>query len=96
MLSERLKEIRKELRLTQDEFANSLGLKIRTYASYERAENEPPYSMLVKLCETYNINANWLLCGMSNMFNQKPFEQSEDELEQKVVEVMKKYGVIEK
>jgi len=29
MLSERLKEIRKELRLTQDEFANSLGLKIR-------------------------------------------------------------------
>ena len=41
--------------------AELLSIPYRTYTAYERNENNPPYSMLVILCNKYNINLNWLI-----------------------------------
>lgn len=96
MYGKKLKEIREYLSVTQEKMAEFMLLSKRTYISYERDENNPPYSMLVHLCQNYKINLNWFIADVGKMFNEQQPSVSNDELEQKVVEVMKKYGVIVK
>ena len=40
-MDERLKELRKELRLTQQAFADRLGVKRNTVATYETGKSNP-------------------------------------------------------
>lgn len=68
MIGEKLKKIRKALNVTQDKMAELLGISARTYSAYERNENKPPYSMLVLLQEKHNINLNWFIADMGEMF----------------------------
>jgi len=96
MFGKKLKEIRKHLSVTQDGMAELMKIPARTYTSYERDENNPPYSMLVHLCIKYKINLNWFIANTGDMFIANKPSATDDELEHKVVEVMKKYGVIEK
>ncbi len=99
MIAENLIKIRKTMLLVQSDFALKLGVSPRAYVNYERGDRRPPYEVLEKLHELCNVNLNWLITGKGSMFNeQQPSttSRSNEELEQKVVEVMKKYGVIEK
>ena len=96
MYGKKLKEIRKSLSYTQDEMSTALTIPVRTYSSYERNENKPPYSMLEILCSKYFVNLNWFIADVGEMFIKQQPSVNNNELEQKVVEVMKKYGVIEK
>ena len=43
-MNERIKELRKTLRLTQQEFADALSVKRNTVATYEMGRNEPIWS----------------------------------------------------
>ena len=95
MFGERLKKIRKNLTFTQEKIACELGMAARTYASYERDENNPPYSMLLLLLQKYNVNLNWFVSGEGQMFNAPKFEDVEDVMEAKVMAILKKQGVIE-
>ena len=95
MFGARLKKIRKRLNATQDMFAFELNMPSRTYASYEREENKPPYSMLLLLLQKYDINLNWFVSGEGKMFNAPEFEDVEDVMEAKVLAILKKQGVIE-
>ena len=91
-----IKKIRKELSLTQEAIAKVLDIAYRTYTAYERDENNPPYYMLDLLCKKYNVNLNWFISDKGNKFIENKPIVTNNELEQQVVEVMKKYGVIEK
>ena len=88
MYGEKLKTIRKQLSATQEQMAEYMAVSYRTYASYERNENNPPYSMLVFLCKEYNINLNWFIADVGEMFNDKSVEQSE--LEEKITPIVEK------
>jgi len=96
MIAENLQKLRKALNFGQKEFAVKLDINPLTYANYERGERKPPYEMLIKLSDDFNVNLNWLINNKGKMFNTQQPSASDDELEQKVVEVMKKYGVIGK
>lgn len=96
MIAENLAKVRKTTLLVQSDFALKLGISPRAYVNYERGERKPPYEVLNKLYEEYNVNLNWFLTGKGEMFNEQQPSTSNEELERKVVEVMKKYGVIEK
>ena len=96
MIAENLVKIRKSTLLVQNDFALKLGISPRAYVNYERGERKLPYEVLNKLYEIFDVNLNWLITGKGNMFNKQQPHASNEELEQKVVEVMKKYGVIEK
>ncbi len=69
MYGSKLKKIRKNLSVTQDEMANLLKIAVRTYAAYEREENNPPYSMLINLCSKFHLNLNWFFTDLGEMFN---------------------------
>ena len=64
MIGERLKYLREDTGLTQKEMAEKLSINYRTYSGYERDEVEPGDDFIVKLCEYYNVSADYLL-GMS-------------------------------
>lgn len=96
MFSENLKKIRQHLGLSVAKFADKLDIPQRTLTTYERGERTPSWKLFTQLYQKLNINLNWFVSGKGKMFNEQQPSTSNEELEQKVVEVMKKYGVIEK
>lgn len=50
-------------RLTQAEFAQSLGVHKNTLIRYEKEERLPDSALLMRICERYEVNPGWLLMG---------------------------------
>lgn len=94
MYGNKLKNIRKHFKLTQEEMALRLSVAVRSYAAYEREENNPPYSMLVLLYKDFNINLNWFIANVGEMFNAPKFEDVQDEITAKVESILKSKGLI--
>ena len=64
----RLKQIRKALGLTQQKFANSLGVKQNTIAQYEMGRTTPSDAIINSICREFNVNEDWLRNGTGEMF----------------------------
>ena len=58
---EKLRGLREDNDLTQQEVAEVLGTSQTMYARYERGANELPIRHLVTLCKFYNVSADYLL-----------------------------------
>lgn len=71
-MSERIKRLRKSLDLTQQEFADRIGIKRNTIANYESGRNEPVDSVISLICREYGVNEIWLRTGNGEMFNPDP------------------------
>ena len=54
----RLKEIRKEMLLSQSELAKNLKIPTSTYANWEQGRTEPNIQELFKLIKFFEIDAN--------------------------------------
>ena len=74
-MNERIKELRKTLRLTQQEFADALSVKRNTVATYEMGRNEPIDAVVALICKTFNVNEEWLRTGEGEMFEQMTEQQ---------------------
>jgi transcriptional regulator with XRE-family HTH domain len=66
--SDRLKEIRKEKNLTQQEFADQIGIKRGTVANYELGRNEPLDAVISLICKEFSVSEDWLRYGEGEMF----------------------------
>lgn len=58
---ERLKLIRAENGMTQKDVYGKLGVSPNCYASYEQGRTEPNIDTIVKLCEIFDVSADYLL-----------------------------------
>ena len=67
-MNERIRELRKVLSLTQQEFADRLSLKRNTIATYEMGKAIPSDRTINDICEKYNVNEEWLRDGTGEMF----------------------------
>ena len=56
-----LRDLREDRDLTQLQVAEYLGTSQTMYARYERGANELPLRHLIKLCEFYNVSADYIL-----------------------------------
>lgn len=65
---DRLKQIRKALHMTQDEFSLALQVSKPTISRYETGDRCPDTEFLQILLLQYHVNANWLLGGTGQMF----------------------------
>nr|WP_300815220.1 helix-turn-helix transcriptional regulator [uncultured Acetatifactor sp.] len=74
-MKDRIKKIRRELDLTQQEFADRIGIKRGGVANYEIGRNEPADSVISLICREFNVNEQWLRDGTGEMF----IEQTRDE-----------------
>lgn len=76
----RLRKLRKEKELTQQELANILQMSRGTYAQYEIGRREPDFETLVKIADFYNVSTDYLLCREDKKIPQNEEETSEDEI----------------
>lgn len=59
--TEKLRGLREDNDLTQQQIAEVLGTSQTMYARYERGANEMPIRHLVALCKFYNVSADYFL-----------------------------------
>lgn len=64
----RIKKIRKELDLTQQEFANRIGIARGNVAAYEVGKNAPSDAVITLICREFNVSEDWLRNGNGDMF----------------------------
>lgn len=76
-MKDRIRKIRRDLDLTQQEFADRIGIKRNTIANYETGRNEPIDSVVSLICREFGVNEEWLRDGTGEMFE----PDSGDELE---------------
>jgi transcriptional regulator with XRE-family HTH domain len=57
---DRLRELRKERKLRQDDVADDLNVSRQTISKYERDEREPDYLMLLKIADYYQVSLDFL------------------------------------
>jgi transcriptional regulator with XRE-family HTH domain len=77
----RLKKLRTEKELTQNDISNFLGLaSYTTISKWEKGVNDPPIELCVKLAEFFKVSLNYLV-GESNQ------RQEDSELEKVPVTV---------
>lgn len=67
-MNDRIKDVRKALKLTQDEFAEKLGLTRGAITNIELHKTEPKPLLINLICTTYNVNETWLRTGEGEMF----------------------------
>ena len=75
-MNSRIRKIRKQLDITQEEFGARIGVKGNTVAQWESGRNNPSDSAIAFLCREFHISEEWLRNGIGDMFDSQP----EDEL----------------
>jgi len=74
-VNERIKIIRKQLELTQQEFADKLGIARNNIAGYETSKRSPSDAVVSLICAKFNVNEDWLRTGDGEMFEQLTDQQ---------------------
>ncbi len=76
-IGERIRKVRRELCLTQTQFANRIGSMQNTITRYERNNRNPSPSVIYSICKEFNVNRKWLETGEGEMFNLTPNNELE-------------------
>jgi len=75
-IGERIKKVRKEKHLTQQELAKKIGSVQNTITGYETGRREPSSAVISLICREFQVNEAWLRTGEGEMFSQ-PSSQAE-------------------
>ena len=65
-ISIRLKELREDLQLRQDQVAQLMGVNKNAISTYENGTREPSLGMLVRLATLYRVSTDYLLGKTNN------------------------------
>lgn len=66
MFNEKLRQLRKERKITQKELSNILGIAQTTYAGYETGRYEPDFKILVVIADFFKVSTDYLLGRYDN------------------------------
>ena len=80
-MNERLRELRKALKITQKELGKTLGIGDAAISKIEKGENTLTEQNIKAICREFNASYDWLKYGTGEMFDAVP-ETLVDELVQ--------------
>jgi transcriptional regulator with XRE-family HTH domain len=83
----RLKKIREELRMNQQDFADKIGLTKSAISAVENDKSNLSQTILSRMILDLNINANYILAGIGSPFLTK--QDKDDEIKENVRELIK-------
>ncbi len=71
MFSEKLKSLRKQRGITQEQLANDLGIGVSTIGMYESNIRNPSYKVLKQISNYFNVSVDYLVNepGHKDSFN---------------------------
>ena len=90
---DRLKKIRQALNLSQEELGKSISVSKQYISNLEASRNLLNNEKLVSLLVDYNVNINYLLAGIGNMFNPPKYEDVKDDILAEVERMLKNRGL---
>lgn len=79
----RIKEVRKSLKLSQEEFGGRLGITGGGVSKIEKGTRNVTDQIILAICREFNVNKVWLVEGRGDMF-----ESADMEFERAVDRVM--------
>lgn len=68
-MNERIKSIRNELKMSQNDFAKKLSVSRSAICKIESGENFPSEQTIRLICSEFNINEKWLREGIGEKHN---------------------------
>ncbi len=71
-MNTRIKKLRKALDLTQQVFAEKIGLKQNSIALIESGKRNISDQAVLSICREFNVNEEWLRTGSGEMFRAAP------------------------
>lgn len=60
MYYRRLRDLREDHDLTQDELVRILNMHKTTYTNYEQGKREIPFSLVIQLAKLYNVSIDYI------------------------------------
>lgn len=76
---ERLKALRHEKKLTQEQLADKMELVKSSISSYENNTKYPSIEVLIKLCQYFGVSSDYLL-GLSDKLEYEVSELDDEQL----------------
>jgi len=70
--NQRIRKLRRELDLTQQEFAERIGVSRANIGKYETGISEPSAAVLSLICREFDVREEWLRNGEGEIFKPKP------------------------
>lgn len=67
-MNTRIQKIRKTVKMTQDEFADKIGLSKNFVWMIEKGERTPSERTIKDICREFKVNYDWLVNGTGDMF----------------------------
>lgn len=62
-VKDRIRRIRKDLKMNQTEFGSTIGVSLAALSKYETGVVIPDKSIRLLICEKFNVNESWLETG---------------------------------
>ena len=81
----RIKELRNSLDLTQQKFADRLGIQRGIIGKYEVDVSAPSDAVISLICREFNVREAWLRTGEGEMLDVKPRAEELGELVRKLL-----------
>lgn len=85
-MNERIREIRKEAGLSQQEFAARLNVTQSAITAYERGTRTPRNAVVADICAKFDVREEWLRTGKEPMH---PVRSGKQELQDMIVKAMR-------
>lgn len=96
MLGDRIKLLRNEQGMTQEQLGDYLNLSSSSVKAYENRGVEPSLSVLVKLADVFNVSLDYLLERTEEKHNINLMDYDNKELILKLCDVVNDYKIIKK
>ncbi|MBM6667507.1 helix-turn-helix transcriptional regulator [Lacrimispora saccharolytica] len=75
-MNERIRELRKHLNLTLEEFGKKVGVTKAAIGRIEKGERSVTDQMFLSICREFNVNEEWLRTGEGEMFTLQEDEEA--------------------
>lgn len=95
MIGERLLDLRKDAKLTQNDLSKILHINKHSISSYEREKSEPPDGVKIAIAKYFAVSVDYLL-GLTD--NPNPYEEQRNYIRlpakfpEKAVKELKEYA----
>ena len=75
-MNERIRELRKHLNLTLEEFGKKVGVTKAEIGRIEKGERSVTDQMFLSICREFGVNEEWLRTGEGEMFSLQEDEEA--------------------
>ena len=90
--AERVRILRKDLKLSQEEFGKRLGLSVASISMIEKGTARLTQRNINSICSEFNANLDWLINGQGDMYKERI--ESQEMIVLEFAEILQRYPAV--